>query len=577
MATGDTKTESYLRVAAEGDRDDLPTDTCCNTKTQNLILGVANRIMNVEDEVEELKNNPDVVDVVGTYQDLQAYDTSTLTDKDIIRVLEDSTHDNKSTFYRWNASTNQFDYVGEAGGGVNVVQTIGSSTTDVMSQDATSKLVFNGGSYPLAIRIGNENNTNAMDTISIGAFNTVRNNGSISIGANASAYAGGSVVIGDHAVAHNNGGIALGSYASTGVGNYNIAIGNGAGADSGRSGIVSFKKSSTWKYNSYNHTGYMVLAGVHDGVEANDAATVGQLDGRVKQNAGAPTTATVGAVGQLLEDTTNGKLYQCTAVDTTDPDNPSYTWDEVGGGGGGTLYGTVGQNNDGAMTQKATTDMVYSPNAVKNSGASWAQTAGVYIGGYDENGDLFTDPSTGKKDYVWIAPKSTASYRGPQNNAVCINSTTAGPYSVVIEGDASSFNGQSYVTTVGYCGQSDVEGMSTFGYSASANGGGEAFGYYASAIGEKSVAIGHNSIALYAAKHSVALGERAEATREGEVNVGYSNNTSQYHGYNNSQYRVIGGVYDGQLDHDAVTVGQINTLIDAINTATGSSIPHIGA
>ena len=113
MANGDTKTESYLRVAAEGTRADLPSDTCCNTKTQNLILGVANRIMDVEDEVEELKNNPDVVDIVDTYADLQAYDTQHLTDKDIIRVLNDETHDGYSTYYRWNTTTNQFDYVGK--------------------------------------------------------------------------------------------------------------------------------------------------------------------------------------------------------------------------------------------------------------------------------------------------------------------------------------------------------------------------------------------------------------------------------------------------------------------------------
>jgi len=112
MASGDTKTESYLRVAAEGTRADLPSDSCCNTKTQNLILGVANRIMDVEDEVEELKNNPDVADIVDTYQDLQNYDTSTLTDKDIIRVLNDSTHNNMSTYYRYSTATGEFAYIG---------------------------------------------------------------------------------------------------------------------------------------------------------------------------------------------------------------------------------------------------------------------------------------------------------------------------------------------------------------------------------------------------------------------------------------------------------------------------------
>ena len=62
-------------------------------------------------------------------------------------------------------------------------------------------------------------------------------------------------------------------------------------------------------------------------------ALYSDLDGRVKQNAGAPTTSTTGSKGQLLEDTTNGKLYQCTAVTPgTAPDPDTYTWTEVGGG-----------------------------------------------------------------------------------------------------------------------------------------------------------------------------------------------------------------------------------------------------
>ena len=98
MAKGDTKTNQYLDIAANGTRADLPTDTCCETRSQTLIREVAERIMDVEDEVEEIKNNPDVVDIVATYADLQAYDTQHLTDKDIIRVLQDETHDGESTY-----------------------------------------------------------------------------------------------------------------------------------------------------------------------------------------------------------------------------------------------------------------------------------------------------------------------------------------------------------------------------------------------------------------------------------------------------------------------------------------------
>lgn len=56
-----------------------------------------------------------------------------------------------------------------------------------------------------------------------------------------------------------------------------------------------------------------------------------KIEGRIKTNAGAPTTSTVGEVGQLLEDTTNGKLYLCTAktAQGTTPETYTYTWEEI--------------------------------------------------------------------------------------------------------------------------------------------------------------------------------------------------------------------------------------------------------
>lgn len=125
MASGDTKTQQYLDIAARGTRADLQRG-CCNTRTQDLIMDVAERIITEEEtryredqilqgEIDEIKNNPDVFDIVPTYAALQAYDTSQLTDKDIIRVLVDETHDGASTYYRWSAQTRTFTYIGEAG------------------------------------------------------------------------------------------------------------------------------------------------------------------------------------------------------------------------------------------------------------------------------------------------------------------------------------------------------------------------------------------------------------------------------------------------------------------------------
>jgi hypothetical protein len=46
-----------------------------------------------------------------------------------------------------------------------------------------------------------------------------------------------------------------------------------------------------------------------------------------------PTTATVGTVGQLYKNTTDGGIFKCT--DTT---GSVYTWEELGAGGGSASY-----------------------------------------------------------------------------------------------------------------------------------------------------------------------------------------------------------------------------------------------
>ena len=124
MASGDTKTEALLNVLGNGG-DASQYKGCCNTKAQSYILDAIDRIQNVEDEVEELKNNPDVVDIVDTYADLQAYNTQHLTENDVIRVLQDETHSGNSTYYRFTKNPDTWTFIGEiSGGGDSVVQTL---------------------------------------------------------------------------------------------------------------------------------------------------------------------------------------------------------------------------------------------------------------------------------------------------------------------------------------------------------------------------------------------------------------------------------------------------------------------
>ena len=71
--------------------------------------------LDLQGQIDAISSASDVVDVVGTYAELQAYDTSKLSDNDIIKVLTDETHDDAISYYRWNDATNAFTYIGSQG------------------------------------------------------------------------------------------------------------------------------------------------------------------------------------------------------------------------------------------------------------------------------------------------------------------------------------------------------------------------------------------------------------------------------------------------------------------------------
>ena len=403
-----------------------------------------------------------------------------------------------------------------AGGGTtaSVVQSKGSSTTDVMSQDATTKMIYpNYTTFPDQIAIGSGSLISTSDGTAIQGSVS---NSSYGIGIGTSSTYPATVSDSDH-------GIAIGYWAAVNQSDRSIAIGKdalvsslddsiaiGTNAQATRSGEVNVGAGGST--NGYNSTAYRLIGGVHDGLTDHDAATVGQLDGRVKLNAGTPTTSTVGTVGQLLEDTTNGKLYQCTATSGN-----TYTWTEVGAGGGGsvTVVQTTGSSTTDVMSQNAVTGMIY--------------VDPTNIGAVNIRGVSGVDVSTGSSG---IAIGGASLARG--DSAVSIGNA------------ARNYAAGEYSVTIGNSAKTDAH--------------------------SRAVALGN--AAEVGADNSVALGTNAKATRAGEVNVGAD---TSGRGYNATNYRVIGGVHDGQLAQDAVTVNQVNGVIDAINTALSTNIPHIGA
>ena len=102
------------------------------------------------------------------------------------------------------------------------------------------------------------------------------------------------------------------------------------------------------------------------------------VDSLAIRGAGAPTTSTVGQVGTLYEDTTNGDLYICT--DATNP----YVWEAVGGGSSYTAGDGIDITNDvisatntGMAKELTTADYDY-PTGSPTSVAAWLLAPGLY-------------------------------------------------------------------------------------------------------------------------------------------------------------------------------------------------------
>ena len=130
--TANSATDTSINIAVPTATSDLTNDSGFITNTVNNLvnyytktetdtaIGVetSNREdadQGLQEQIDALASASDVVDVVGTYAELQAYDTSHLNDNDIIKVLTDETHGNAISYYRWDTDTDTFSYIGSQG------------------------------------------------------------------------------------------------------------------------------------------------------------------------------------------------------------------------------------------------------------------------------------------------------------------------------------------------------------------------------------------------------------------------------------------------------------------------------
>lgn len=234
--------------------------------------------------------------------------------------------------------------------------------------------------------------------------------------------------------------------------------------------------------------------------------------------------------------TTAGTTGLVPAPTTTDADKflkSDGTWATAGGGGSSvTVVQSTGTSTTDVMSQNATTNMVYADPATQQL---------VCIG----NGANAGTRSSSQDGRVAIGKNATAT--GHAGNIAIKGKAVSTAYPSIAIGSSGST--KNHTVSIG---------GSNYGQD-----------------GDRNVLLGFNSTVNGEYRQDcVALGYQATCTRSGEVNVGAGSTT---YGYNSTSYRVIGGVHDGQLANDAVNVSQINSVIDAINTALNTNIPHIGA
>ena len=399
-------------------------DTALNTAITSEVTARQTADAGLQSQIDAITASSDVKDIVGTKAELNNYDTSTLGNNDIIKVLQDESESNATTYYRWNATTQQFTLIGEEGpyytksqadtllnakqntltagsnvqivndtisatdttytagtglalngtqfsvdtttiatqsdlttglatkqdtltagtniqitnntisatdttypdftgtdgttagtaglvpapattdagkvlgangswvtGGPTVVQTTGTSTTDVMSQNAVTSMVYNDPGTKKNVVIGGGSTYGATDPVAIGRLASVRGNYAVAIGSTAGSQ-----------VTNAPGGISLGAFSkAAGQGQMDISL-------------VTATQQAQATYG-YNGSAYRLLTGLYDGQNDHDAVTVGQLN-----------TAIAG-VGGVKELTTADYNWNSVAGDaTTEPFDTIALW-----------------------------------------------------------------------------------------------------------------------------------------------------------------------------------------------------------------------------------------------------------
>jgi len=463
----------------------------------------------LQGQIDALAASSDVTDIVGTYADLEAYDTSKLKDNDIIKVLQDESQNDETTYYRWSTSTESFTLIGEEGPYYTKAQTNTLLAGKLSDAQIRNQSIVTDGVAKIPVASGR------YDEDKAGVVGVATGNGvNISSGNLYLEKADNNLIAGKT----NN-------YRAIVPGNLDYAIEKGLGNN-------SLSWTDTEKSNARTTIGAASTASF-TGTDGVDAGTAGLV----------PAPATTDA----------GKFLKADG-----------TWDSAGGGSGDTVYSTKTTSDSdtgGAVyignlgtdqtevEDPTTTDNHYKyfwALPMENSTVPSRRTiniGGSIFGGCNNNDNLVIGTGTIAEGGAWNCTGNMilAPFYNSSSRAMLANNERTTDSIIIGRGQ---ING----------GQANV----AIGHSTTVRTGDQTLSSTKSGI-----AIGAGSTCLN--PNSIAIGVYSETSRSGEFNIGASGNGGGW-GYNSSDYRILAGVYDGQQAHDAATYGQVISY-SAINGA----------
>lgn len=523
----------------------------------------------LQQEIDDIKNSPDVVDIVATYAALQAYDTSHLGNDDIIRVLADETHDGQSTYYRWNKTTSTWTYIGAVGdyytkgqvdnllaakqntltAGANVqisAQNVISATDTTYSNFVGTDGVDPGTAglvpAPATTDAGKFLKADGTWDTAGGGGDTVYSNKTTSDGAT-----GGAVYIGNLNSSQQE-------QPDPTVTDYHFkyfwALPYSNSNEPGDKSINILGTNARANFSIALGEASSVIAGKDYGVAIGNSAIVrGKGSIAIGKDAYIDTDIENSlALGRGSTPTRSGEVN--IGAGTTGYGYNSTNYRLLGG-----VHDPIAAHDaatKGYVDANAGGDTVYSNKSTSNSSTGGA----VYIGNLDATQAEQADPTATDNHYkyFWALPASNASI--PAESSINILGNTPATQGICLGIGTQSNAANYYSISVGL----NANTSANTAHSAIA------FGTSTTSSAENSIAFGRGSqVPNSTYKNSVALGSFSQVGRKGEVNVG----TGGYNmGYNNTDYRVIGGVHNGIDAHDAATVAQAVGTTETFTKAT---------